>query len=201
MTKTYAVIAGSVVALGLAVIAGFILFAPARQCGGSVVAGGNGAIGGPFTLVDHTGKTVTQTDVIDGPTLVYFGFTYCPDVCPLDTARNAEAVDILDGKGYGVKPVMISIDPARDTPAVMADYVEYIHPQMVGLTGSEEQVKGAIKAYKAYARKNGEGEDYLMDHSAFTYFMGPQGMIEFFRRDVPADVMADRVACYIDQSV
>ena len=200
MQKPIAITAAAVIALGIGAGTYVAFFAQPTQCSGSTIAGGKAAIGGPFELVDHTGQTVTDTDVITGPTLVYFGFTYCPDVCPLDTARNAEAIEILDGMGHDVKPVFISIDPDRDTPPVLADFVEVLHPKMVGLTGTPDQVKAASKAYKTYYRKNGEGEDYLMDHSTFSYLMGPEGLIEFFRRDVPAQELAETTACFINQS-
>lgn len=186
------------VALGSALI--FIAIAPQRHCSGSVTAGGSAAIGGPFTLVNHMGETVTQKDVITGPTLVYFGFTYCPDVCPLDTARNSEVIDTLTQKGFDVTPVFISIDPERDTPAVLADFIEVLHPKMIGLTGTAKQIDSVSKAYKTYYRKNGDGDDYLMDHSTLSYLMGPDGLWEFFHRDVPADQMAKTIRCYIEQA-
>ncbi len=172
------------------------------QCRTTRVAGGSAMIGGPFTLVDETGRTVTDKDVITKPSLVYFGYTFCPDVCPLDGARNAEAVDILQGRGYDVQPVFISIDPARDTPEVVAEFTDYLHPDMIGLTGTPEQVKAASQAYKTYfAKQPGDEEYYLMDHSTFTYLMLPgTGFADFFSRDVTAQQMADRVACFIDNS-
>ena len=171
------------------------------DCRNAKVAGGSQAIGGPFELVNQFGKTVTDKDVITKPTLIYFGYTFCPDVCPLDTARNAEAVDLLDAMGIDVTPVFISIDPERDTPQVMGDYVAYIHEKMIGLTGTPEQVKSASKAYKAFYRKAGEGEDYLMDHSTFTYLMLPNyGFADFFRRDLSAKDLAARVACFAKTS-
>ena len=121
---------------------------PFADCRTSSVAGGAGAIGGPFELVNQHGDTVTDADVMGKPSLVYFGYTFCPDVCPLDTARNAEAVYILDDQGIEVQPVFITIDPARDTPEVVGEYAEVFHPRMVGLTGSDEQVKAASQAYK-----------------------------------------------------
>ena len=197
MSKPLAITAAAAVVVGLGAAGAFVFLGPERQCSGSAIAGGTAAIGGPFTLVDHTGQTVTDKDVLDGPSLVYFGFTYCPDVCPIDAARNAEAVDILKERGLDVTPVFISIDPNRDTPEVVAEYVDIMHPDMIGLTGTPEQVDAASQAYKTYYRKNGDGEDYLMDHSTFTYLMGADGFIDFFRRDIEADAMADRVACHI----
>lgn len=160
-----------------------------------------GDIGGPFTLTDETGRTVTDKDVLTKPSLVYFGYTFCPDVCPLDNARNAEAIDLLETRGYDVTPVFISIDPDRDTPAVLADFTDNLHPKMIGLTGTPDQVKAASRAYKTYYKKQegGDPEFYLMDHSTFTYLMLPgTGFAEFFKRDDTPEQMADRVACYVD---
>ena len=175
------------------------------QCRASSVAGGAGQIGGPFTLVDETGKTVTDKEVVDQPALIYFGYTFCPDVCPLDAARNAEAVEILESRGKMVKPVFISIDPERDTPEMLAEFTDYLHPRMLGLTGSAEQVKAASKAYRTFyqAQKPAEGEEdlYLVDHSTMSYLTLPEhGFVEFFRRDATAEQMADRIQCFIDAS-
>ncbi len=154
------------------------------QCRSGQVAGGT--IGGPFTLVDETGKTVTDKDVLTKPSLVYFGYTFCPDVCPFDNARNAEAVDILEESGIDVTPVFISVDPKRDTPEILADFTNNLHPKMIGLTGTEEQVKAASLAYKTYFKmQEAEDEFYLVDHSTFTYLMLPgTGFAEFYKRDV-----------------
>jgi len=110
-------------------------------CAGTAIAGG--AIGGPFRLVDPSGQTVTETDVITEPSIVYFGYTFCPDFCPIDNARNASAVDVLADRGYSATPIFITVDPARDTPEVMGGYIENFHPKMIGLSGSSEQVKEA----------------------------------------------------------
>ncbi len=167
--------------------------------GGGAVAGD---IGGPFTLVSETGETVTDADVITRPALVYFGFTFCPDVCPLDTVRNAEAIDLLAEMGHDVLPVFISVDPERDTPEVMAEYTSYIHDDMLGLTGSDEQVRAVIKAYRAYAQKqDSDDEFYLVDHSTFSYLVLPQtGFADFYRRGLTPEDLADRVACTLDNA-
>ena len=109
------------------------------QCRETTVGGAD--IGGPFELVDETGQTVTEKDVITGPTLVYFGYTFCPDICPTDNMRNAMAVEILDERGLDVKPVFISIDPERDTPERLTDFTDAFHDRMVGLTGTPAQVR------------------------------------------------------------
>ena len=206
MTKYTAVLAGLVVIAGLGLTGWFVMtqgsddrFANCRQ---SQVSGGAGSIGGPFTLTDQAGNTVTQADVITGPTLLYFGYTFCPDVCPLDNARNAEVADILEERGIDVTPVFISVDPARDTPDVLQSYTENLHPRMIGLTGSEEQIRAATQAYKVYFRiQPAEDEFYLVDHSTFTYLVLPEaGFVEFFRRETAPDEMADSIACFVDAS-
>lgn len=171
------------------------------SCRSSAVAGGVGQIGGPFSLRDSGGKTVTDADVITAPSLVYFGYTFCPDVCPMDTIRNAEAVDVLEENGEMVTPIFISIDPGRDTPEMVEQYVAAIHPRMIGLTGSADQVKAASRAYRTYYKVHDSSDEYyLVDHSTFTYLVLPEhGVVEFFRRDVNPEVMAEKSACFIDK--
>ncbi|REC57790.1 SCO family protein [Rhodosalinus sediminis] len=171
------------------------------ECRGGQVAGGAGQIGGPFTLVNAEGETVTDEEVITEPSILYFGYTFCPDVCPLDTARNAAAVDILEERGHSVTPVFISVDPERDTPEVVGDFAANLHPKMVGLTGSPEQVKAASDAYRTFynVRDAGEDEFYLVGHSTFSYLVLPEhGFVDFFRRDESPEAMADRVQCFIE---
>ncbi|MGH1464069.1 MAG: SCO family protein [Cognatishimia sp.] len=167
-------------------------------CRASTIAGGAGAIGGSFELVSEDGETVTDQDVITEPTLLYFGYTFCPDVCPMDTARNAEAVELLETRGISSTPAMISIDPERDTPEVLKEFTDYLHPKMIGLTGTAAQIKAASLAYKTYFKKQeAEDEYYLVDHSTFTYLVLPKhGFVEFFRRDATPEQIADTVSCY-----
>lgn len=191
--------AAAVVAI-CALVAGPLAWSALRDGGdcGESMAGAD--VGGPFTLISDTGEEVTEADVITGPTLVYFGYSFCPDVCPFDNVRNADAVDLLAERGVEVRPVFVTVDPERDTPEVMAAYTEYMHPDMLGLTGSPEQVASAASAYRVYY-KIGEaedgGEDYPVDHTTFTYLMDPGGLIDFFRRDVTPEDMADRIACHL----
>jgi protein SCO1/2 len=172
---------------------------PFAQCRSSRVAG-QADIGGPFELVNAEGRTVTDADVITEPTLIYFGYTFCPDVCPLDAARNADVIDVLAERGISATPVFISIDPERDTPEVMGDFAEILHDKMIGLTGSLDQVDAASKAYRTYyKRHDSEDEFYLVDHSSLTYLVLPEvGFVDVFRRDLTAEVMADTVACFAE---
>jgi protein SCO1/2 len=175
---------------------------PFAECRSGQVAGGSDVIGGPFELVDATGRTVTDRDVVTEPSLLYFGYTFCPDVCPLDTARNAEAVDLLAENGYSVTPVFVSVDPERDTPEVVGDFAANLHERMIGLTGSPEQVRAAAQAYRVYYNAHAaEDEYYLVDHSTMSYLVLPEhGFVEFFRRDASPQAMADRIACFIENS-
>ena len=203
MTRIVAICA-AVVALGFLAITLFLGFGDDgddkyAQCKNSAVAGG-GDLGGPFELVNSAGQTVTDTDVITEPSLIYFGYTFCPDVCPLDVARNASAIDVLAERGMSVTPVFISIDPARDTPEIVGEFADNMHPKMIGLTGSPEQVKAASMAYRTYYKAHeAEDEFYLVDHSTFSYLVMPgEGFVDFFRRDVTPDQMADKIECFIE---
>lgn len=168
-------------------------------CDTTAVAGGRAAIGGSFSLVDRAGRTVTEAEAITRPTFVYFGYTSCPDICPTDLWRNALAADALADRGFDVGQVFITVDPARDTPGKIGDYAAAIHPDLLGLSGSPEQIDAAAKAYKVFYRR-GEGDDatYLMDHSTFTYLMAPKvGLLTFFRSDATPQAVADTTACYM----
>ncbi len=172
------------------------------QCRASSVAGGAGAIGGPFELINARGEVVTDADVITQPSILYFGYTFCPDVCPLDVSRNVVAVEILEEEGMTVTPVFISIDPERDTPEVVGDFAANMHDRMIGLTGSPEQVAAASKAYRTYYKaQDGDEDYYLVDHSTFSYLVLPKyGFVEFFRRDVSAEQMAETIACFVSKA-
>ena len=171
------------------------------SCRSTQIAGGNAAIGGPFELVNGAGQTVTDKEVITEPSLIYFGYTYCPDVCPMDVDRNAAAVEILEERGKMIRPIFITVDPARDTPEVVGEFAEVMHPRMIGLTGSEEQIRAASQAFKTYykAHPPQDGE-YLVDHSTFSYLVLPEhGFVEFFRRELTPDKLADQIGCFLDQ--
>jgi protein SCO1/2 len=180
--------AAAVVGLGAVLLA---LLPGVGSNGGS----GTALIGGPFALVDHTGRAVTEKDFAGKPMLVYFGYTSCPDVCPTELQNMSLALDALGEAAEEIQPVFITVDPARDTVPVLADYVKHFGPGFVGLTGSEEQVSAAAKAYRVYyARGAGDDVAYLMDHSSFVYLMGPDGdYLTHFAPNTPPEEMAQRI--------
>lgn len=196
---------GGALAAALILVAGtFVLQrgAPTEQfaaCRTGVVAGGSSALGTEFTLTDENGTRVTDAQVFAKPSLLYMGYTFCPDVCPLDSARNAEAVALLEEQGIEVTPVFLSVDPRRDTPEQLKNFTDALHPRMLGLTGTTEEIDRVAKAWRFYYMLNDEEdkEDYLVDHMTTTFLVLPgHGTVDFFGRDVTPDQMAEKVACY-----
>lgn len=205
MTRVIVLLSAAAVLIGI-VAGGFLVVTGARGdpfagCRRTSVAGGSADIGGPFTLTNTTGERVTEEEVIDGPTLIYFGYSFCPDVCPLDLSRNAVAADTLAERGIDVGQAFVTIDPARDTPEALAGFTENIHPDLVGLSGSPDDIAEAAEAYRVYYnRGSGDDEFYLMDHSTFTYLMAPEaGFLEFYPSDATPETVADSVACFADK--
>jgi len=150
------------------------------------------AVGGPFTLIDHHGKQVTDADYRGKWLLVFFGYTFCPDVCPTTLQMVSQALDLMGDKAARIQPLFITVDPERDTPEVLAEYVSHFHPSMLGLTGSAAQIAAVAKGYRVYYAKSGDGADYLMDHTSLVYVIGPDGKyVAYFPYDAdPADVAA-----------
>ncbi|GGK29017.1 SCO family protein [Salinarimonas ramus] len=134
-------------------------------------------VGGPFTLVDHDGRAVTQADFAGEPHLVFFGFTHCPDVCPTKLFEIAQTLDeVKERSGRDIRALFVTVDPERDTPEIMKSYVSSFDDRILGLTGSPEQVAQVVSAYRAFARKVPlDGEDYTMEHTAIVYIMDEQG--------------------------
>ena len=163
-------------AVGLVVLLGLLLSGLTQQ--DRVRPAGQIDVGGPFQLITVTGDTVSEADFAGRPMLMFFGFTYCPDVCPTTLDRLGLALGIIEEQApeiyAALQPVFISVDPARDTPAQMADYLSYFHPKIIGLTGSEAQITAVKKAYRVYAAKRPEVDangNYNVDHSSFFYLM------------------------------
>ena len=145
---------------------------------GLATSTGTALIGGPFTLTDQDGRKVTDKDFLGKYMLVFFGYTYCPDLCPTELQVMSAALDSLGAKADAIQPIFISFDPERDRPEVLKQYVSNFHPRLVGLTGTPEEVAAAAKAYRVYYSKvpNSTAPDtYLMDHSTITYLMDSQG--------------------------
>ncbi len=168
-----------------------------------VKTSGKALIGGPFTLVDQTGRTVTDKDFRGRFMLVFFGFTHCPDVCPAELQVIAQALTDLGPKSSEVVPIFISLDPERDTPAVIGAYVKNFGDNFVGLTGSPEAVAAAAKAYRvAYSKfeyKDNSGKsDYSIDHSTIVYLMDKNGeYVAHFSYGTPAAEMAETLRRYL----
>lgn len=204
MPKLYA----SVGAVALAAVLGWTSYAivarrnsdPFAACRSGNVAGAE--IGGHFELVDETGQSVTDAQLFSKPALVYFGFGACQDVCPIDNARNVQAVDILTQNGFDVTPVFITVDPLRDTPAALTDYTDGIGEKLLGLTGTPDQIRTAAAAFKAYYQLPADTSgDYEVDHMTITYLILPQtGFVDFFQRDASAQDIADRTGCFLKES-
>ena len=150
---------------------------------------GHGSVGGPFTLTDQTGKPRSDTDFRGKLMIVYFGYTYCPDVCPTDLMAITQALNTLGPSADGVQPIFITIDPERDT-RLLADYISAFHPSFVGLTGSPQEIRRVANSYKAfYVKVSGERSgDYSIDHAGVIYLMGAQRRISAAscrRRPIP----------------
>ena len=190
-------------ALGLA--AGLVIIASVGAVEFRALFGGkeasspatSSAAGGPFSLIDGSGATVTDQTYRGKWELVFFGYTYCPDLCPTTLNTISDALTALGPLAAKVQPLFITIDPKRDTQAVMRDYVKNFDPRIVGLTGSPEAIAAVAKEYKIYyaVHRTGDGpDDYLMDHSGFVYLMDPAGrFVRVLSGETAARAMADKL--------
>lgn len=158
-------------------------------------------VGGPFSLLDQDGRRVTEKDFRGKYMLVFFGYTYCPDVCPTELQVMTAALDQLGAEADRIQPVFVSVDPARDTPEVLKAYVGNFGPRLVGLTGTPEEVAAIAKAYRVYYAKAGDGSsstDYLMDHSSIIYLMAPDGS---FAKHMPYTTDAAKLAAELKETL
>ena len=167
---------------------------------GEVVSTGQADIGGPFQLVDQEGRAVDESLLQGKWSLVFFGFTYCPDYCPTTLAALDATQARLGDRAKDLQIVFISVDPERDTPKALKDYLssDGFPEGVIGLTGTPEQVKAAADAYKAFYRKVGEGEGYTMNHTLTVYLMGPDGR---FRSAVAEELGPERSAAVIERAM
>ena len=150
-------------------------------------------IGGPFTLTDQAGRTIDDSDFRGKLMLVYFGYTYCPDVCPTTLNQMMHAyAHLAPGQQAQIAPIFVTVDPDRDKVPQMNQYVASFSPALIGLTGTPEQVAAIERGYHVYARKSGSGEDYTMDHSSIIYLMGKDGrFLRHFNGDAKEQEIAD----------
>ena len=202
LARSAALVVGCLIFTGAVGAAGYLYMggkAPgAQQCPGGVVGA---AIGGPFELTDHTGKRFSDKDLVGQPTLMYFGYGTCPDVCPTELADTAAVVDILGEKGLTVRPVFVTVDPERDKGEALAEYVGYFHDRMIGLTGTPEEIAAAAKAYRIYYAKVPDEDfpdGYAMDHSSYIYLLDDKGQfVTYYKYADQPEKIAEGVACHV----
>lgn len=158
--------------------------------------------GGPFSLIDHNGEARSDRDFRGRFMLIYFGYTHCPDLCPTGLQTIATALDELGAAADRIQPLFVTVDPARDTVELLRDYVGYFHPRLIGLTGSEQQIRAVSKAYRIHRLKvvTEDEDDYLVTHSTITYLMGPDGrFVTLFPHDTDSAFMAQILLKYTTQ--
>lgn len=159
---------------------------------------GKALVGGPFTLVHHSGETVTDARYRGRHMLLTFGFTHCPDICPSALQVMSAAIERLGPQSAKVTPLFITVDPERDTAAQLAQYVASFHPRLEGLTGTQDQIAAVAKAYRVYYKRTTDETSavgYTFDHSALIYLMDGKGdYVTHFTHATSVDVMADRIA-------
>ena len=193
MLRRFRWFAYGLIAVALLAWGGYWLGEGGMQRAGVSVPGAV-SVGGPFSLTDTTGKPVTDATYRGRWMLVYFGYTFCPDVCPTELQTIAAALDQLGPEAAKLVPLFITVDPERDTVAAMADYVKLFDDRLVGLTGTPEQIAAAARAYRVYyARATPkDSSSYLMDHSSFVYLMAPDGSFRALFRPgtTPQDLAA-----------
>jgi len=155
-------------------------------------------VGGDFELLDQNGKVRTNRDFHGKFMMVYFGYRHCPDICPTALTTITEALDLLGPKAKHVQPLFITIDPERDTVKELAEYIQNFHHSFLALTGNAEQVEKAMGAYRIFAQKNEEGQDYSMDHSSIIYVMDRQGnLISHFSHSTSPEQIAEALRRYL----
>jgi protein SCO1/2 len=202
-TRKVFMLAAGVIActlLAFALVQGVRLLSGPKSAapGGAVIATAGADIGGPFTLTDTSGKRVSDKDFRGRYMLIYFGYSYCPDVCPTELQAMGRALDLVGPAADRIVPVFITVDPARDKGKEFGDYVRAFHPRMVGLTGAREDIDRVTKAYRVYYKLGAPSKpgatDYLVDHTSFVYLIGPDGKLTaLFRGNSGADALAEGI--------
>jgi protein SCO1/2 len=162
------------------------------------------AFAGPYSLRSTTGENVTEKSWGDKYKLIYFGFTYCPAICPTELQKITLALKTIGERASIIQPLFITVDPERDTVPKMKEYVEMFHPSLIGLTGTPEEISHALKTFKIYAAKMQDESmsDYTMDHSSLIYFIAPDGrLLQIFKADDTADSMVTSISAWLDQEL
>jgi protein SCO1/2 len=190
----------------IAILVGLFLVAIAAGIGAGVWLNGSGtssptdaAVGGPFRLTAHDGRTVTEADFKGMPVLLFFGFTHCPDICPTTLADVSEVLERLGPDAGKVQALFVSVDPERDTPQVLASYIGAFHPRILGLSGDAAATAAIVRAYRVYARKVPlKDGGYTMDHTAVVYLLDKEGrFVAPFDLKRPADAAAAELRRYL----
>ncbi len=184
-----------------AALGALALRVPTSTVDGQTQVIGKPMVGGPFSLIDQTGKRVSDKDFLGKYMLVFFGYTNCPDVCPAGLQVMSAALDKLGHRADDIVPILITLDPAEDTPEKLATYVKSFHPRLIGLTGSDSDIAATAKAYRVFYQKVPDDKDpsrYSIDHSAIFYLMGKDGTLI---TPIPHTTDVDQLALTIDKAL
>jgi protein SCO1/2 len=193
------VCAVALMVIGTGALAALMLIPSTPQATDSMT----GILGGPFTLTATDGRTITDETYRGKWTLIYFGYTSCPDACPTALNNMGVALDRLGANAAAFQPVFITVDPKRDTQEVLAEYLKSFDPRIVALTGSNEQTAAVVKEYRVYVEvEPGKGSDYIVNHSSFYYLINPESkFVRVIAGDVSGDELAERLRHWMNKTV
>ena len=151
-----------------------------------------------LNLINENGDEILLADLVEKYNLIYFGYSFCPDVCPIDLGRNTDVINLLDEKKYQILPIFITVDPSRDSATRLKEYTDLIHDKLIGLTGSDKQIEKVKRNFMVYGSKNGSGDNYLVDHSTFTYLISNTGeLLWHFKRQEKPEEITKRIECLL----
>ena len=155
-----------------------------------------------FNLIHEDGYKISRKKLINQPSLIYFGYTFCPDICPFDLMRNSQVVDLLLDEDIKIKPLFVTLDPKRDTLEILKEYTDFHHKDMIGLTGSNEQIDTIKKIFMIYSQMpNNISDDYIINHSTFSYFILPdKGLITYFTRNDNIEKISNTIKCILENN-
>ncbi len=155
-----------------------------------------------FNLIHEDGYKISRKKLINQPSLIYFGYTFCPDICPFDLMRNSQVVDLLSDEDIKIKPLFVTLDPKRDTLEILKEYTDFHHKDMIGLTGSNEQIDTIKKIFMIYSQMPYDiSGDYIINHSTFSYFILPDmGLITYFTRKDNVEKISNTIKCILENN-